>query len=48
MSLSKRTVCHSCSAEFEIEAIEDFPILFCASCGAELEEEEATTEDHDE
>ena len=44
MSLSKRTVCHSCSAEFEIEAIEDYPILFCASCGAELEEDEDAAE----
>lgn len=46
MPLSKRTVCHDCSAEFEIEAIEDHPILFCASCGAELEVDE--DEDIDE
>jgi rRNA maturation endonuclease Nob1 len=41
MHLSKRTVCTSCAAEFEIEALEDYPILFCAACGVELEEDEA-------
>ena len=47
MSLSKRTVCHNCTAELEIEADEDFPILFCASCGNELEEDDEL-EDHDD
>lgn len=47
MHLSKRTVCNGCSAEFEIEALEDFPIMFCPACGKELEDDEPELEDHD-
>lgn len=42
--LLKRTVCNKCAAEFEIEPLEDYPILFCPGCGAELEEEDEAEE----
>lgn len=48
MHLSKRTVCSACSGEYEVEAFDDNPILFCAGCGAELEEDEIEVEDPDE
>lgn len=40
MYLLKTTACNRCSAEFEIQALEEHPILFCPGCGEELEEEE--------
>lgn len=48
MNLSKRTVCSHCSGEFEVEASEDYPIMFCAGCGAELEEDDEELDDSDE
>lgn len=48
MQLLKTTVCNKCSAEFEVEALEDYPILFCAGCGAELEEDEEPDEASDD
>lgn len=39
MSLLKRIVCDHCSGEFEVEGHEDYPIMFCPSCGTELAED---------
>jgi predicted RNA-binding Zn-ribbon protein involved in translation (DUF1610 family) len=48
MAINKKTVCNSCTAEFFIEPLEDYPVLFCPSCGDELLDDEVETEDHDE
>jgi rRNA maturation endonuclease Nob1 len=51
MSVNKKTSCSGCSAEFEIEPLEDYPIAFCPACGLELDEDldedEVDDEDHD-
>lgn len=49
MNLLKRIVCNHCSGEFEIESDDDYPVMFCPSCGTELEEiDEDDDEDSDD
>lgn len=48
MAINKKTVCNSCTAEFFIEPLEDFPIDYCPSCGAKIYEEEEFEESDDE
>lgn len=39
MTTTTRLVCDSCDGKFEVEADEEYPILFCPSCGTEIMEE---------
>lgn len=48
MAINKKIVCSNCTGEFEIEPVEDFPILFCPSCGVDLDTDEWETSEGEE